>query len=221
MDSMKAPPPAAGGRPAGRGAPWCARGPRAGEVRANGLAVLVLIVLAGLASGAAYYRYKQPRLAAALAAELAAAPTSAEGRVQQWERSMAPNVHHRITEVARFSGQQPWLVTHAVRRADGVLEFHGLDLASLPRNLTRAEGMSVVVELPAPRALGPGVLEGESGRYVPVYAEGEPIPDPAARLQSQVLWILDRLPEALAHDIQGARIEVRIGAPQVAPPAVR
>jgi len=189
-----------------------------GELRVSGLVVLVGIVAIGLGSGAAYYHYKQPRLAAALAAELAAAPTTAEGRVQQWELSMAPNVHHRITRVGRFSAERPWLVTHAVRGPSGGLVFHGLDLERLPERLTRPEGMAVVVDLPAPVALGPGELDPESARFVPVLDADLPPSEAAARLRGQVVWLLDRLPEALAHDIEGARIEVRVGGPETAQP---
>lgn len=184
---------------------------RAGYVRVNGLAVLAGIVLLGVGSGAGYYAYKQPRVAAEFQAELDAAPTTAEGRVRMWHEFGAPQIHHRITKVARLSAEHPWLVVHALDPGDGgPPEAWGLDLEALPRPLSRVEGLTIVVELPAPRRLGRAPLAGDKARFVPVYGPGDAIPDPREPLRARALAALERLPQALAKDIEGARLEMRI-----------
>ncbi len=190
----------------------------AGEPRWNGLLVLGFVVFLGLGSGAFYYHYKQPRIAAELEAELASAPTTDEGRVQQWERSMAPNIHHRIAKIARFSHEVPWLVTHAVRAADGTLVFWGLDPATLTQDLSHPEGMAVVIDLPAPVPLGPGTLDAESARFILVVDAELPAESAALRLAEHVVWVLERLPQALARDIEGAFLEVRVAGVELRAP---
>ena len=51
-------------------------------MRVNGFAVLVGIVGLGLGSGAAYYHYKQPKLAAELEKQIAAVPETPEGQLE-------------------------------------------------------------------------------------------------------------------------------------------
>jgi hypothetical protein len=104
----------------------------------------------------------------------------------------------------------PWLVTHAVARADGVSELHGVACGDLAQDLARVEGLRVVVELPAPRVLGTARLEGEGASRVPVYARGVAL-DPVARLEQLALFLLEGLPAALERDVPGARLEIRVG----------
>ncbi len=180
-------------------------------LRAPGLFVLGTIVGLGLASGAAYYHYKQPKLAAELEAKLASAPKTPRGLLEQWHLYGAPQIHHRLSKFARFSAELPYLVTHAVDLLDGgEPEIFGIDCEALPRELSHLEGMQVVVELPAVRALGRASLRGEQARSVPLYRRGEALPDPNERLRSLALFFLDRIPGALAEDIEGASLEIRV-----------
>ena len=186
---------------------------RAGREGANGLAVLVLLVVVGIGSGAAYFHYKEPRLESELQAQLAAAPKTAQGRLEAWHRAAAPNIHHRLTKFARFSDEMPWIVTHA--RYSGVVggdeepEIWGIDCTELPRELARLEDMTVIVELPAPRLLGRRPLAGDQASFVPKLGAGESI-DAHGRLADLATYFLEGIPGALAEDIEGARLEVRI-----------
>ncbi len=178
--------------------------------QANGLLVLGLIVLTGLGSGAIYYRYKQPQLKAAMEKELSEAPTTLEGRLSLWHETAAPMIHHRLTQVARLSDELPWLVTHAVERAEGDPEIWGLDVARLPRELSRLDGLTVIVDLPAPELLGHAPLVGDATRHVPVYGADETVQDPGRRLSELALWFLEGLPDALERDIDGSALEIRV-----------
>jgi len=181
-----------------------------GAARASGLLVLSLIVVAGLLSGVVYYRYARSRQAATLAAEMAAVPSSPEERLTLWLRYSAPQIHHRLTQVARFSPEKPWLVTHAVARADGPPELWGIDCEALSRDIVRQEGLVAVVALPHPRALGRAELEAGQGERVPLFAP-EVALDADQRLVELALYLLEGLPRALERDIPGAHLEVRPG----------
>jgi hypothetical protein len=183
-----------------------------GGAHPRGLAVLAALVVLGL-SGAIFYRYQAPRASARLAAEVAAAPTSAEGSLRKWHEYGAPQIHHRLASWARFAPEMPWLVTHAVDPGDGgPPAIWGVDLAALPRGISRVEGMRVVVLLPAPTLLGRAPLQGEMARHVPLRAAAEPPLDAAARLTELVDFFLSDLARALAKDVPGAELEVRIAA---------
>jgi len=182
-------------------------------VRPGGLSVMAALVLLGLASGAAYYHWRVPAAQAELEAEIASAPSTAEGLLQRWHEIGSNEIHHRLTQVARFSDQTPWIVTHAVRDIPGGDPMiWGVDTRQLPLRLSHLDGMTVVVDLPAPIPLGHGRLTGDRSAYVPVFAPGEPVPDPRERLRDLARWFLGDLPEALSKDIEGARLEIRVAA---------
>ncbi len=179
--------------------------------RASGLLVLGSIVLLGLGSGAAYFQYKAPRLKAEFDAEIAALPTSPAGRLEAWHVFGAAQIHHRLSTFARFSSDLPWLVTHALDRRDGgEPELFGIDCSTLPLTLSHLEGMQVIVELPEPRSLGRVPLRGDQASFVPIYEAGQEVPDPDRRLRFLAIYFLDKLPEALAKEVEGASLEIRI-----------
>jgi hypothetical protein len=175
----------------------------------NGLLVLGAIVGVGLVTGAGFYRYKRAEMNAELAAELAAAPRTPEERLALWLRLSGPQIHHRLAVVGRFAPDKPWLVTHARARADGASELFGLDCAALPKELARVEGLRVVVELPAPRALGRATLSEAEARHVPLVAPDVAF-DARARTAELALFLLEGIPRALARDIPGAELEIRV-----------
>ena len=182
-----------------------------GEVRVPGALVLAGIVLLGLASGAAYLHYKAPKLAAELEERIAAVPKTPEGRLEQWLLMGAPQIHHRLSKFGRFATAYPWLVTHAIDDGDGVApELWGIDCEALPQELAHLEGLTVVVELPAPRSLGRAPLAGSMADFIPLYERGSAIPDPIDRLHELALYLLGRVPAALANDIPGASLQIRI-----------
>jgi hypothetical protein len=173
--------------------------------------VLGAIVVLGIGSGAAYFQYEAPRAAAAVDREVAAVPTSPEARLALWHEYGAPQFHHRLSTFARFSPESPWLVTHAVRAADGGdPELWGIDCSRIPESFSRVEGMTVVLELPEPRCLGRAPLRGDQASVVPLYDAGAALPDARERLRDLALHFLDRLPAAMAKGVPGASLEIRI-----------
>lgn len=183
-------------------------GPR-GAAGVNGLVVFVALVVVGLLTGAGFYRYKRHELDTALARELAAAPNSSAERLALWLRVAGPQIHHRLAVVGRFAPDKPWLVTHAVARGDGPPELWGIDCAALPKDLAHLEGLVVVVELPAPRALARVALDAQQGSRVPLYASAVR-PDPATRVSELALYLLEGIPSALQRDIPGATLVIRV-----------
>jgi hypothetical protein len=182
-----------------------------GVRRVPGLAVLVGIVLAGLLTGVGFYRWQRGRLDLELAGEVAAAPTSTAERLALWLRFGAAQIHHRLSQVGRFTPEMPWLVTHAVASPDGAPEIWGVDCRDLREDLVHAEGLRVVVELPRPRRLGRATLDGVRADRVPLFASGTEL-DPAQRLRALALYLLEELPSALERDIPGASLEIRVAA---------
>lgn len=182
---------------------------RRGAAGVNGLLVFVLLVVVGLVTGAGFYRYKRQAMDAALAEELAAAPSSSAERLALWLRVAGPQIHHRLAVVGRFAPDKPWLVTHAVARGDGPPGLWGIDCAALPKDLAHLEGLTVVVALPAPRELARVALEDRQASRVPLYAS-DVRPDPATRVSELALYLLEGIPRALERDIPGARIEIRV-----------
>lgn len=173
--------------------------------------MLGAIVLLGIGSGAAYFQYKAPRAAAAFDREVAAIPESPEERLALWLRYGAPQFHHRLSTFARFSPECPWLVTHAVRPADGGdPELWGIDCSRIPQSFSRIEGLTVVLELPEPRCLGRAPLHGDQASFVPLYDAGAAIPDARERLRDLALHFLERLPAAMAKEVPGAMLAIRI-----------
>lgn len=183
-----------------------------GARRVAGLPVLAGIVVLGLLSGAAYYQWQRPRVLAQMERAKSEAPTTPRERLELWHRYGAAQIHHRLTQFARFSPEMPWLVTHAIAGTGAEPpEIWGIDCEALPQELSHLEDMTVIVELPAPRPLGRAPLSGDFASRVPLYAPGQPIPDPAERLRDLALFLLEGMPRALARDIEGATIEIRVG----------
>jgi hypothetical protein len=182
-----------------------------GAARASGLAVLAGIVVAGLITGAGFYRYQRRKMDASLAAELADAPKTPAERAALWLRYAGPQIHHRLAVVGRFSPEQPWLVTHAVARPGGEPELWGVDCTALTPELAHLEGLTVVVELSAPRVLARAALVGEQGQRVPLYAP-ETSPDAAQRLSELALYLLEGIPKALERDVPGASLTIRVAS---------
>lgn len=194
-----------------------------GAARCSGLWMLGLLVLLGFMP-AIYYFYKRPRLEREREAALAAAPSTLAARLEQWKLFGDPMIHRRLAVVGRFSAEKPWLVTHAVPAGAGVFntvpaeagtfDFFGVPADLLPHEITRREGPTIVLELPAPRWLGRGKLDGDSAAYVPIVdagvEAGEAQNRADERLISLALFLLEDLPARLEKDIAGARLEVRV-----------
>lgn len=172
--------------------------------------MLIGIVVLGIGSGAAYFHYKRPKLAADLRARIDAAPKTPEGRLEAWHSIGGPQIHHRLSKFARFTPELPWLVTHAVRTGEGEPpELWGIDCEALPMELSRLEGMSVVIDLPRPRLLGRHELVGDMVEHVPLIAPDTGF-DAGARLAEIAIYLLEGMPRALEEDIEGASIQVRV-----------
>ena len=182
----------------------------------SGLVVLAGVILLGLIPSA-YYMWARPRMEKSYAQELVEAPTTAHGRLEKWFEFGSAMIHHRLTKVGRFSDDYPWVVTHAVRREGDLAQAFGLDVSALGADISRLEGMTVIVELPAPTSLGPLPMRGERARYVPLFDTEEEVPDPVRRLGELALWFLEDLPQALGEDIEGASLELLIGGQVVIP----
>lgn len=177
----------------------------------NGLLVLLGIVVLGLGTGAGYLAYKAPQLARERRAMLAQAASDGEGRLTQWLQFGGPQIHHRLARFARFSSECPWLVTHRVAAPDGGLPaVWGIDCRALPQDLARREGMRIVVELPAPRLLGRVALDEAQSRYVPTYAAPPQAAVAEARLVELATFFLEGLPGALAREIPGTSLVIRV-----------
>jgi hypothetical protein len=188
---------------------------RSGAAGTRGLAVLALLVVVGLGSGAGFYRYQRARQAERFQRELAAAPNTPEERLDLWLRLAGPQIHHRLAVVGRFTSVEPWLVTHAVARAGEAPELFGVVCAELEPTLARRTGLEVLVSLPAPRALGRVVLEGERAQRVPIFAP-EVVVDAAERLAELAMYLLEEMPAALARDIPGAVIVIEVAGQRMA-----
>jgi hypothetical protein len=184
--------------------------------RARGLLVLAVLVATGVGVTAGYLQLEAPEVGEIIAnrkREIALAPKTPEGRLEQWLVFGAPQIHHRM-QMMRFSAEQPWLVTHAVR-LDGEdadqLAIHGIDLSELPREIARIEGLDVHVKLPLPRRLGTGPLRGDNAVSVPVVLHDDLAPDSVERARFLVRFALDGLSQALERDIPGAKLAIEIG----------
>lgn len=174
------------------------------------------LVVLGVGVTAGYLAWKAPEVGAIIAGRkraIAEAPKTTEGRLVNWLVFGAPQIHHRL-EIMRFSAEEPWLVTHAVRVAGDDpedLRIHGIDLSKMPRDVAKIEGTLVRVKLPAPVLLGRGALHGINAAAVPVAATDAAAPDPIARAKYLVHFALDDLGKALERDIAGAKLSIEIG----------
>ncbi|MCZ6597841.1 MAG: hypothetical protein O7B99_09405 [Planctomycetota bacterium] len=186
---------------------------RAGFFRMNGILAMALLVALGLGFGSGYFRFRHLEIMAEYERQLQAieaAPDTPEGQLAQWQLLAQPQVHHHLSIVARVSAEQPWLVTHTLGAEGETPEVWGLDVSRLSREPLRRDGMTVILELPAPRLIEHARLVGMNAQVVPHYTRPEDVPDPSARLEYLVDWFLEDLVGALERDIEGARLEVRV-----------
>ena len=188
--------------------------------RFRGLVVLAALVAVGLAVSAGYFIWSLSsessetwRIVQERKREIAAAPKTPEGRLANWLVISAPQIHHRL-QLMRFSAEQPWLVTHAVRtdpEDNDHLAIHGIDFTDLPLTLGRIEGSTVRVRLPLPKELAVGALRGDNAVSVPIAARDDLAPDAILRASFLVHFALDPLAHALERDIPGATLAIEIG----------
>lgn len=182
------------------------------EWRPNGLLAIVLLVAAGIGAGAAFFRWRADEVRAGVIGELKAAPSDPDEQLGLWLSFGEPQIQNRLTFL-RFSSEHPWLVTHTVDDGGAEPLIFGLDLRGTSPARIEREGRTVVVDLPAPRALARGTLRGDNAEKVPHYASTADAPDGHARAQELVEWFLRGLIDALPHEIEGAAIVVRIERP--------
>ena len=182
-------------------------------MRVNGLLVMGFLVASGLGIGAAYYSYKEPKVRAELKAELDAAPTTVEGRLEQWMSFGEPQVHHRLSVVARVSREMPWIVTHTEEvEGGGPPMVFGLDVTDLSKALLTREGMTVVLSLSSAGPLGRAELVGDNARHVYRYEDAQTAAAADEKLLELVQWFIQDVIVALEKDVEGSRFEVRIGS---------
>ncbi len=191
------------------------RGADAGPAprRVNGLLLLFLLILLGLGASSAFFRWKAPAVAREIDRQAREAPTEPVARVGAWLKYGGPQVHNRL-QFLRLSSRMPWLVSHVVEdgHPDGPA-IYGLDLAALPQDIARQDGLRVIVTLPAPGLLGRGEPVGENARDVPRFASEAEAPDVSERVRALVTWALSNpsdMPGALAEDIPGATMTVEV-----------
>lgn len=193
-------------------------------MRVRGLFVLAALVILGVGVTAGYLQWKAPELSAIVAERrgaVASAPRAPHERLAKWLVFGDAFVHERLTQM-RYSAEHPWLVAFAVGDAGDAL-FTGIDIGAMPKSLTRAEGLTVHVTLPAPVELGRTALTGDRAPFVPLHPDSTRAPNAEgarARVQEVVEWALKDIAKALARDIEGARLVVEVG-PHTAFPADR
>ncbi len=195
---------------------WKGSATSAGSGRGpNGFLVLVLIVVAGIAASSGFYRWKGSEVRADVERRIAEAPKTPEGLAAAWLEYGAPSIHQCL-QTSRISFQQPWLVTHTVVSAepDGAPAVWGLDLSDVGPEVSRVEGRTIIVSLPAPELLAHTVLIGNNARGVRGYRPDQEPPDASIALREKVEWMLQKLAGGLEKDIEGASIVVEVGEPK-------
>ncbi len=160
---------------------------------------------------AAWFHWVVPREQQRVVGALAAVPDEPAARLDAWLAYGEPMIQTRLQKL-RFSTAHPWLVTHTRRDGGGEPEIWGLDLDTpRPARLVR-DGLRVEIRLPAPCALGRGELAGPDAARVPAYGPGAAVPEAAGRATELVEWFLAGMIEAVAEDIEGAELVVRVGS---------
>jgi hypothetical protein len=182
--------------------------------RVNGLVLMFVLVAAGMGITSIYYNWKAPAIVAERRAALASMSTEPAPMLDLWLEYGAPAIHARLQQM-RIGPAQPWLVTHA-QEADVAAEpprLWGVDLAALEPAWVHREGLTVVVDLPAPRELGRAWLPADKEAGVLRLSAGveqPPAGASAARAAEVARWSLERLDQAVRKDIPGASLEVRV-----------
>lgn len=197
-------------------APTSAKAPTRAPWRANGILVLIVLVVVGMGATSVLFHLRAPELYERMQRTRAETPKEGEPRVELWLEYGRPFIHARMVQL-RYSSSQPWLVTHTIGadREHGEVEIWGVDLTDLSPESTSRDAMTVVLTLPRPRLLarGPFGHDGnDMARNVPHYATADAAPDAQERARSMVSWALDRLTAALRRDIAGVQFEVRFRA---------
>ena len=188
-------------------------GALASGLRINGIVLVVLLVGGGMGMGSVVYHWKAPGIVAEMKKARASVPAEGEARLAVWLEFGRGLIHNRLIQL-RLSAERPWLVTHVVEVSEDRAEDEvwGVDLTDLSPDVTEADGMTVVVTLPAARLMGRGPISGDKARNVARYRPGAAMPDPNERAAFVVEWALERLTGALEKDIEGASLEVAVGA---------
>ncbi len=177
--------------------------------RPNGLIILAILVGLGF-SMVWLYRYMEPRLAAQLQAQVAAAPRTPEGRVEKWLIFGHPQIDTCI-RLLRMSGEQPWIVSHLVASADGPPEVYGMDVTKIEKDYLVQVGTRMEVWLPKPGLLGQVELIGRNADAVPVFQAQDRKPDVEARVRDMIEWRLRDVLERLKSDIPEVEVAFLFG----------
>ena len=184
--------------------------------RPPGLLVLIMVVFAGLGSGAYFFRTQAFEVRAGILKRLEAAPTDPDEQLTAWLEFGEPMIQHRLTQLS-FGPGAPWLVTHTADGPGG-REIWGIVMEGPRPALFKRDGLTVEIHLSQPALLAHGELKGDNAERVPHSPEGLSGALAAARARELIEWFLERVMSALPEDIQGAKIEVLIGeAPREAP----
>jgi len=178
--------------------------------RPPGFALLLALIAVGMGIPA-FFRWKVVSLGRERDRILSEAPSAPEARLALLFRYVQPQILQTLQK-ARFSADQPWIVSHVVAppNAQEPPEIWGIESSEIGPEATFVEGLDVRVVLPAPRLLARDVLVGDSALGVEVYAPPGP-PDPRVLLRNRLEFVLAPLIEHLPGDIPGARISVEVG----------
>lgn len=185
--------------------------PTRGSSKVSGLQVLVVIVVAGMGIPA-LFKLKAFDLERDRDELIENAPTTGEGRLRLWFMQVHPRVVEGI-RASRFSAAQPWLVSHVVSpaTAQDKPEVWGVDLTEIKREWIWLEGLTVHVDLPAPKLLGRMLLVGDNAAGVQIFPSGT-VNDGKQLTKRRLEFVLRKLIEALPQDIEGAHYLIKVGA---------
>ena len=187
-----------------------------GALRLGGLTVMVALVALGIAVSSAAFRWRAGKLVPEVEIEAAGPDSSPEARVRYWfEKYGRAQIHHALVS-ARFSPGRDWLVTHVdqpvpVPGETYEPELWGIDLAGLAPDISRCEGVRVVVRVPAPRMLARTAdISGAQARQLPIYRPGDTLPALEELARARVQGYLSPIATALARKLPEARIAIEV-----------
>jgi len=177
--------------------------------RPPGLLVLCAVVLAGLGSGAYFFRTQAFEIRAGILKRLEAAPTEPGEQLTAWLDFGEPMIQHRLTQLS-FGPDAHWMVTHTADGPGG-REIWGIPMEGpRPAHFERV-GLTVRIHLPAPALMGHGALRGDNADRIPHHADGLSADESAARAKELTAWFLEKVLSALHEDIPGTRAEIVVG----------